>query len=168
MIINNLKDLVLTIKEEKAKGNTVAIKSGIFDIIHPGYINMLEELKKHVDIVIVWIRSDEYAVLKKGDKRPINPQADRVITMNGLKNVDYVYPDSCMSREETIALLRKVKADYFVLSQKVDEKAENDKTRQYKNNGIGILRIKEKIKGPQHSTTNIVNRIVSRYSKTNS
>ncbi len=68
----------------------IILLGGCFDILHMGHIIFLEEAKKHADIVIVLLESDESIKKAKGPKRPINSQIERARILSALSIVDYV------------------------------------------------------------------------------
>jgi len=63
---------------------------GVFDILHPGHINVLKNAKALGDFLVVGIVADEPVRKLKGDTRPIMPQADRAALISALKCVDDV------------------------------------------------------------------------------
>lgn len=60
--------------------------TGVFDILHPGHIHMLEEAKKLGDELVVVLARDESAAREK--HRPITPEAHRRHMVAALKPVD--------------------------------------------------------------------------------
>ena len=64
---------------------------GAFDILHPGHVLLLEKAKRLGDSLAVGILSDEAIKKRKGDDRPIQPQADRMKIISSLRCVDTVY-----------------------------------------------------------------------------
>lgn len=64
--------------------------NGIFDILHPGHIQLLKFAKSIGDKLIVGINSDRTARLLKGPERPINDQNIRKFTLESLGYADEV------------------------------------------------------------------------------
>lgn len=75
--------------------------SGVFDLLHPGHIRLLEQARSHGDILVVGIPSDagvRRAAAPKAGKsrgteeieRPITPAAERAEILAALGAVDYV------------------------------------------------------------------------------
>ena len=62
------------------------VATGVFDIIHPGHIEFLEEAKKLGDSLIVIVASDEMTKEKK--RCPIIPERQRLKVVGSLKGVD--------------------------------------------------------------------------------
>jgi D-beta-D-heptose 7-phosphate kinase/D-beta-D-heptose 1-phosphate adenosyltransferase len=72
---------------------TVGIVSGVFDVIHPGHIELIQSAKAQVDILVVLtMNSPSIRLLEKnrlGD-RPIYSTDERVDVLTALQPVDYV------------------------------------------------------------------------------
>lgn len=50
---------------------------GVFDLLHHGHSNLLEEAAKHCDLLIVGVTTDRLARLQKGHDRPAWSQQKR-------------------------------------------------------------------------------------------
>ncbi|MFA5108247.1 MAG: adenylyltransferase/cytidyltransferase family protein [Candidatus Micrarchaeia archaeon] len=85
MLVKKLEKYHL--KPEYRKTIIVAMTGGVFDIIHPGHILTLEEAKKHGDILVVAIATDE-TVRKIKKREPMHSLDERVKMVNALKPVD--------------------------------------------------------------------------------
>ncbi|MFH0927577.1 MAG: adenylyltransferase/cytidyltransferase family protein [Candidatus Micrarchaeota archaeon] len=79
------------IKPEFRKLIIIAMTGGVFDIIHPGHVLALTEAKKHGDMLIVAIATDE-TVKKIKQREPMHAQKERVEMVNALKPVDLAIP----------------------------------------------------------------------------
>lgn len=71
-------------------GLRLGLVNGCFDIIHDGHIQLLEQAKKHCDILIVAINDDEYISKNKGDHRPVFNKAQRMDILRSIRAVDSV------------------------------------------------------------------------------
>lgn len=76
-------------KQHQSK--TIVLGSGVFDLLHCGHVAYLQALRKHGDIVVVMVKSDERVRAGKGPTRPILPEADRATMVDALKGIDYVF-----------------------------------------------------------------------------
>lgn len=74
----------------KALGMRIVLTQGVYDLIHEGHATYLERAKSYGDILIVGIDSDELTRMRKGPKRPIVPQDERVNMLLHLRHVDLV------------------------------------------------------------------------------
>jgi D-beta-D-heptose 7-phosphate kinase/D-beta-D-heptose 1-phosphate adenosyltransferase len=64
--------------------------NGCFDLIHTGHTRYLAKAKSFSDLLIVAVNSDSSVRMIKGEKRPINTQAERAETLAALESVDFV------------------------------------------------------------------------------
>jgi D-beta-D-heptose 7-phosphate kinase/D-beta-D-heptose 1-phosphate adenosyltransferase len=69
----------------------VVFTNGVFDLIHPGHVQLLEAARKEGSALIVGINSDaSVRRLEKGTARPVMPEAARARVVAGLASVDCV------------------------------------------------------------------------------
>jgi rfaE bifunctional protein nucleotidyltransferase chain/domain len=76
----------------RASGRKIVFTNGCFDLIHTGHTRYLAKAKSLGDLLIVAVNSDSSVRGIKGEKRPINSEADRMETLAALESVDYVVP----------------------------------------------------------------------------
>lgn len=70
---------------------TVVFTNGVFDLVHPGHIDVLFGARAQGDLLIVGINSDaSVRRLNKGPERPIRSEAERAYVLAGLAAVDAV------------------------------------------------------------------------------
>ncbi len=74
----------------RAAGKKIIFTNGCFDLIHTGHTRYLSKAKSFGDLLIVAVNSDDSVRVIKGEKRPINSEADRMETLAALESVDYV------------------------------------------------------------------------------
>ena len=77
---------------------------GVFDVLHSGHIDHLEEAKSKVDFLIVSVTHDEY--VDKGPGRPLNSHFDRMKVLAAIEVVDYVVLSRSSSAVVNIELIR--------------------------------------------------------------
>jgi rfaE bifunctional protein nucleotidyltransferase chain/domain len=155
---------VLTVDEfvaERAKlkcaGKRVVFTNGCFDIIHPGHIAYLRDARDLGDCLIVAINSDRAVNELKGPKRPILNQNERSTVISALDMVDYVCVFDDVSPQSTIAAILP-----DVLAKGGDWPIETIIGRKEVQENGGTVVSLPYIDGS--STTDIVDRILSRYS----
>jgi rfaE bifunctional protein nucleotidyltransferase chain/domain len=69
----------------------LAFTNGVFDLLHPGHVELLEAARREGTALIVGLNSDaSVRQLGKGAERPVNPQAARARVLAGLAAVDCV------------------------------------------------------------------------------
>jgi D-glycero-beta-D-manno-heptose 1-phosphate adenylyltransferase len=69
----------------------VVFTNGVFDLLHPGHVELLEAARREGSALIVGVNSDaSVRQLGKGRDRPLNGEAARVRVLAGLAAVDCV------------------------------------------------------------------------------
>lgn len=81
-------EVILQRREWKRNGKRVVCVVGVFDLLHPGHIRLLEQARAQGDILVVAIQSDARAREKKGAGRPIMPAAERAEIVAAFEAVD--------------------------------------------------------------------------------
>ena len=89
-LINDQEKLKTTVESLKTLGMRVVLTQGVYDLIHEGHATYLEKARSYGDILIVAVDSDELTKIRKGPKRPIVPQAERINMLLHLRHVDLV------------------------------------------------------------------------------
>lgn len=90
----------------------VVFTNGVFDLIHPGHVQLLEAARKEGDALIVGINSDaSVRRLGKGGERPVMPEAARARVVAGLASVDCVV---LFDGETPLELIQSLAPDVLV------------------------------------------------------
>lgn len=155
--------LVLSLEEllpERARlrvaMKTVVFTNGVFDLLHRGHCEYLEQARAQGDALIVGLNSDASVRRIKGELKPIVPEGDRAFILSRLTGVDFVTLfDEDTPRELIAALLPDVLvkgADYRIESIVGREEVERA--------GGRVVTIAFT---PDRSSTNIVQTIIDRY-----
>jgi D-beta-D-heptose 7-phosphate kinase/D-beta-D-heptose 1-phosphate adenosyltransferase len=73
----------------------VAFTNGVFDLLHPGHIDILTAARESADALVVGINSDDSVRRLKGPTRPVRTDAERAYILGALECVDLVviFPD---------------------------------------------------------------------------
>jgi rfaE bifunctional protein nucleotidyltransferase chain/domain len=73
----------------------VAFTNGVFDLLHPGHIDILTAARNSADALVVGINSDDSVRRLKGPTRPVRTDAERAYLLGALECVDLVviFPD---------------------------------------------------------------------------
>ena len=67
----------------------VGVIAGNFDVIHPGYIFMFNECKKHCDTLLLLLHDDPS--IERPDKiKPILSLEERIMVLSSLKQIDQI------------------------------------------------------------------------------
>ncbi len=84
------QELLTRTSRDRARGFTVALANGCFDLLHVGHVRYLEGAAREADRLVVAINGDESVRRLKGQGRPLLPAAERAELVAALRDVDYV------------------------------------------------------------------------------
>jgi len=88
-IIPGHERLCKIIHGERAKGRSIVMCNGCFDLLHVGHVRYLEAAKLEGDVLVVALNSDEsFETYKK--KKPVNPLDERMELVASIGAVDWV------------------------------------------------------------------------------
>lgn len=88
------------------QGGTVVFTNGVFDLLHPGHVAVLEAARAAGDALIVGVNDDaSVRTLDKGPERPIVPVEARMRLLAALACVDCVVPFADPTPRDLIAAL---------------------------------------------------------------
>jgi len=80
--------------------------NGVFDLLHPGHVEVLLGARRHGEALVVGVNSDESVRRLKGPERPIRSAAERCYVLAALESVDAVVVFEQDTPRELITLLR--------------------------------------------------------------
>ncbi len=150
--IKELRQLKALVVKARARGKTVVLTNGCFDLLHRGHLHLLREAKKLGDLLVVAVNSDSSVMKIKGPNRPIFPEMERAELLAALELVDYVTVFPEPDPNHTIDELRPdvlVKGGDWTQDQVIGrEIVEGDGGK------VAIIPLL-----PSHSTTSILERI---------
>ncbi len=153
----SLKALLPIRRTLARKGVTVVFTNGTFDILHRGHVEYLAAARKLGDILVVGLNTDRSIRRIKGKNRPINPNGDRAAVLTALSAVDYVvfFGDDTPAR-----LITRLVPD--VLVKGADWKPQAIVGADTVLAHGGRVRTIRLTRG--RSTSNVINRVLRRYS----
>lgn len=64
--------------------------NGVFDLLHPGHIDILAKARSLGDALVVGLNTDASVKRLKGESRPVRSEAERAYVLSGLESVDRV------------------------------------------------------------------------------
>lgn len=73
-----------------AASGTVVFTNGVFDLLHPGHIDVLTAARAEGDALIVGLNSDDSVRRLKGPTRPVRSAPERAYVLAALEAVDAV------------------------------------------------------------------------------
>ena len=98
----------LNLELEKRARDKVVFTNGVFDLLHPGHIKLLQFAREQGDLLVVGINDDGSVRRLKGEKRPIFPLAERMEVLAALECVDYIIPFNEDTPRRLIGELRRI------------------------------------------------------------
>jgi D-beta-D-heptose 7-phosphate kinase/D-beta-D-heptose 1-phosphate adenosyltransferase len=95
----------------RAAGDTIVFTNGVYDLLHRGHVEYLEEARALGDRLVVGVNGDASVRRLKGPERPILPQRDRAALIAALACVDMaiVFDD-----DTPLTLIEAVQPDVLV------------------------------------------------------
>ncbi len=88
--IPDLARLKTVVDSLRTLGMKIVLTQGVYDLIHEGHAIYLEKAKSYGDALIVGVDSDELTRQRKGPKRPVVPQTERIKMLSHLRHVDLI------------------------------------------------------------------------------
>jgi rfaE bifunctional protein nucleotidyltransferase chain/domain len=138
----------------KQEAKTVVFTNGCYDLLHPGHVRLLEQARSLGDVLILALNSDASTRRAKGPARPLIPERERAELALALEAVDAVVLFDEDTPRELIGLVlpdvlvKGADWSHFIAGREEVEAA-----------GGKVLTVALE---PGYSTTNIVERILSR------
>jgi D-beta-D-heptose 7-phosphate kinase/D-beta-D-heptose 1-phosphate adenosyltransferase len=144
----------------------VVFTNGVFDLLHVGHVEYLEQARALGDILVIGLNSDASVRRIKGPQRPLVPQEERARLLLALRPVDYL---TIFEQPTAIEIIEKLQPDVYVkgadyhLTGQVPEGAtpkylpEEPVVRQYG----GEVKLLAYL--PGHSTTELIQKILQVY-----
>jgi rfaE bifunctional protein nucleotidyltransferase chain/domain len=147
-------ELILQRSEWKRNGKRVIYATGVFDLLHPGHIRLLEQARTLGDILVVGVQSDARARRAKGPNRPITPAAERAEILTALAAVDFVV---VLNDEDPAKFVSQLAPDALVQDRdQGSSKGAETKSGSVRSSGIKVIYIPPE---PGHSTSRLIERI---------
>jgi D-beta-D-heptose 7-phosphate kinase/D-beta-D-heptose 1-phosphate adenosyltransferase len=138
-------------------GKKAVFTNGCFDILHSGHIDLLRRARSLGDVLVVAINSDASVARMKGPNRPIIPEQERAELLAGLEMVDFV----CTFEEDTpLNAILTIRPDILVKGADWTANIVGQPEVEAWGGKVVALPL---VQG--HSTTGIVERVLSRYGK---
>jgi D-glycero-beta-D-manno-heptose 1-phosphate adenylyltransferase len=123
--ISDYKKLEKIISHCKGLGLRIVLTQGTYDMVHIGHARYFEEAKKHGDILVIGVDSDEKVRSRKGPERPVVPQEERLEMVAHLRPVDVVVLKEL--KHPKWHLIKTVKPDVLIATRETyDKKQIND------------------------------------------
>jgi D-beta-D-heptose 7-phosphate kinase/D-beta-D-heptose 1-phosphate adenosyltransferase len=96
----------------RALRGRLVFTNGVFDLLHPGHIDLLLGARAEGDHLVVGLNSDaSVRRLGKGPERPVRSEGDRAIVLAALAMVDAVV---VFDQDTPLELVRRLEPDVIV------------------------------------------------------
>lgn len=138
----------------RAAGERIVFTNGVFDLLHYGHVEYLEDARALGDRLVVGVNSDGSVRRLKGPSRPLIPELERAELLAALESVDMC---AIFEDDTPLALIQEVAPD--VLAKGGDWALDRIVGREFvesRGGKVVSVRLRE-----GRSTTTIVERIVA-------
>jgi D-beta-D-heptose 7-phosphate kinase/D-beta-D-heptose 1-phosphate adenosyltransferase len=95
---------------ERAQGRVV-FTNGVFDLLHPGHVDVIVGARAHGEALVVGVNSDSSVRRLKGPERPIRSEGERAYVLAALEAVDAV---ALFEEDTPLELVRVLRPDVIV------------------------------------------------------
>ncbi|MEM1107656.1 MAG: D-glycero-beta-D-manno-heptose 1-phosphate adenylyltransferase [Planctomycetota bacterium] len=136
----------------RKQGRSIVFTNGCFDILHAGHVAYLRAAAAHGDLLVVGLNSDTSIKRLKGDGRPVNHEADRVMVLSELQSIDYIV---VFDEDTPLHLIETIKPD--VLAKGADYTRETVVGHEVVEANGGRVELIDLVEG--RSTTNIIRKL---------
>ncbi len=129
--LHSLEESVAIREQARKEGKIFVLTNGCFDLLHPGHLSYLREIKKRGNILWIALNGDKSVQGLKGPTRPVMSNEERAYMLAGLEMIDgiVIFEAERLDRE-ILALKPDVYAkagDYTVESLNAQERAALEK-----------------------------------------
>lgn len=95
----------------RAQRGRVVFTNGVFDLLHPGHVDVLTAARRLGDALVVGLNADDSVRRLKGPTRPVRTAAERAYVLGALAVVDAVV---VFDEDTPLELLRAIEPDVLV------------------------------------------------------
>jgi D-beta-D-heptose 7-phosphate kinase/D-beta-D-heptose 1-phosphate adenosyltransferase len=95
----------------RRRSGRVVFTNGVFDLLHPGHVDVLRAARALGDALVVGVNTDASVQRLKGPTRPVRNQHDRSIVLAALEAVDAVV---LFDEDTPLELIRALSPDVLV------------------------------------------------------
>jgi D-glycero-beta-D-manno-heptose 1-phosphate adenylyltransferase len=95
----------------RAQPGRVVFTNGVFDLLHPGHVDVLVGARRRGDALVVGVNSDASVRRLKGPERPVRSEAERAYVLAAFAAVDAVV---VFEQDTPLELVRRLAPDVIV------------------------------------------------------
>lgn len=155
--IKNRDVLTALIAAERERGKRVVFTNGCFDLLHAGHVKYLQQARRLGDLLVLGLNSDASVRRLKGESRPLISEEERAHILAALDCIDYV---TIFDEDTPLDLITALKP--HILVKGGDYTPEGVVGKDVVEASGGRVELISFVDGK--STTNIIERILERYS----
>lgn len=104
-------DRASAVRWRESQRGRVVFTNGVFDLLHPGHVDVLIGARAHGDALVVGLNSDESVRRLKGPERPVRNEGERAYVLAALAAVDAV---TLFEEDTPLELVRLLRPDVIV------------------------------------------------------
>lgn len=98
-------------KWREGQGGRVVFTNGVFDLLHPGHVDVLIGARARGDTLVVGVNSDASVRRLKGPERPVRNEGERAYVLAALECVDAV---TLFEQDTPLELVQALQPDVIV------------------------------------------------------
>jgi rfaE bifunctional protein nucleotidyltransferase chain/domain len=95
----------------RRRSGRVVFTNGVFDLLHPGHVDLLVAARALGDALVVGVNTDASVMRLKGPSRPVRNERERAYVLAALESVDAVV---LFSEDTPLELIRHIMPDVLV------------------------------------------------------
>ena len=103
--------LAEVLTEQRAKGRRVALAVGVFELLHPGHVDLFRAALEHADCLVVGVYDDAVVASLEGPGHPHIPLSERLEIIAALRGVDFAV---AVDRQVPAGLIEAVRPDVMI------------------------------------------------------
>lgn len=108
---DKIRDWTTARRWRERQSGRVAFTNGVFDLLHPGHVDVLLGARRTADHLVVAINSDSSVRRLKGPERPVRSAAERAYLLGAIESVDCVV---VFEQDTPLELIIELKPDVLV------------------------------------------------------
>jgi rfaE bifunctional protein nucleotidyltransferase chain/domain len=95
----------------RSRDGSVVFTNGVFDLLHPGHVDVLFAARREGDALVVGLNSDDSVRRLKGPTRPVRGETERAYVIAALAMVDAVV---LFEQDTPLELIKLLQPDVLV------------------------------------------------------
>lgn len=127
--LSDYKKIKSLIEHCKYLGMRIVLTQGAFDMLHIGHGRYLREAKKHGDLLVVGVDSDQKIKKRKGPERPVVPQEERIEMLTHLRYVDLVFLKEL--KDPKWSLIKAIRPDVLIVTKETYNRKQLKDLKKY-------------------------------------